>query len=710
MTPTPRRAADRFASLAATLGADYRVTAQVEGYRVTDIEPGDVEYVSTDWDGSEAEASYPNPSADDTDLDFLADHFLFVPTGMDADDPPTKSAFKGPLRMGPGGPVNTNALLANLQAINGARGGFDGVEMDTLRSGFDAVVAHLVAAGEYDDADDAPDFKGEAALQAAQHDYDIGDTVRWMDGDADVYGVVRDRATSGDDVFADRIDGDFSLSPTEDNPGFLVETLDEVEGGWVPSGTMTGHRGETLESWTPEKEILDDDADAADPLIQTAEAAGTVQVEIDVDAQRLTADDADDSTLTGIIWGAGDHDLALGGEPTPVRVPKETVRPTFEALKEDIASGDVTLGFDHPGPDSVAAKTGIVDIGVAQEAALTADGDYIVLTDSDLTNDQAAQAAESGDFDGLDWSIVADVAVRRESDGSVAQEDGRVILDATRIRRVDAVDTGAVDAASIERDTAALPDLKERTQTVEQAASDPNRPTDDAVQALRASATAYDSTMDQHNFDPDVDDLEDARDQLDAAASIIEEQDNDLEAAQAKASGFKRLLHAHGVDLDDYDDVEAAAQAVIDEQTEDTRREIAELEAELAQFDTDDVSARAEDLAGSDPEDLQATLNERKATAFDAQQKRQQKGRAAAKGDGAGRGDPTGGLNGTGGSGDADEIALSAMDGSDRIEAEARGQSPAEYVQEEYGLHASQFDNGGDLHDEIIAEINGGDA
>jgi len=112
MSSNTRPAGERFRSLAITLGANYTLTAQVEGYRVTDIEPGDVEFVSTDWDGSEAEASYPNPTDDDVDLDFLADHYLFVPDDLDADDPPAKSTFKGPLRMGTGGPVNTNALLA----------------------------------------------------------------------------------------------------------------------------------------------------------------------------------------------------------------------------------------------------------------------------------------------------------------------------------------------------------------------------------------------------------------------------------------------------------------------------------------------------------------------------------------------------------------------------------------------------------------------
>jgi len=707
MTPHRRAAGRRFASLATRLGVGYRLTAQVEGYGVTDIEAGDVEYVSTDWDGSEAEASYPNPSDDDVDLEFLADHYLFVPEHLDAEDPPPKSAFKGPLRMGPGGPVNTNALMANVQAINGARGGFKGVDTSTLEAGYDAAVDHLVEAGEYDSADDAPEFKGTAALSAADHDYSVGDLVRWMDGNNDVFGVVRDRATEGDEVFQDEIDGDFALSPTEDNPGFLVETMDETDDGWVPSGTMTGHRGETLESWNPDKDVMKNGS-AADVTIRTAEASGSVGSSSGTTTVTATASGGGDATLTGIIWGAGDHDLALGGDPTPVHVPEDTIRPTFEALKEDIDAGDVTLGFDHPGEDSVASKTGIVDIGRAEAASLSSDGRYVVMTDSSLQNDQAAEAAAAGDFDDLDWSVVADVAVRRTPDGSIAKKDGRVVIDATRIRRVDAVETGAVDAASIERDADALPDLQQNTRTVQKAADDLKH-TNDAVQALEASRTAI-TDMNQTQFDPHgVDDLPAAREQLDAAATVIDKQKEELESAQAKASGFKRLLQTHDVDLEEYDDADAAAQAVIDEQTEDLRREIAELEAELAQYDTgdDDVRARASELAGSDPDDLRGRLNEVKATAFDVQSKSRKKGRAAAKDDMTGRVSAAGGRD-AGGNADADDVALAAMDGKDRIEAEARGQSPSEYVNAEYGLQASSYGNGGELHDEIMNQINGG--
>lgn len=444
--------------------------------------------------------------------------------------------------------------------------------------------------------------------------------------------------------------------------------------------------------------------DLPDSTELAAEATGTVS--FDVAASQTLSASQDINGLGGIVWGAGDHNLSLGGQPTPVRVPPETIQPTFEAMKEGIADGDVTLGFDHPGPDSVAARTGIVDIGEPNDIALSADEQYIVMTDSTLTNDRAAEAAERGDFDDLDWSVVADVAVRRDANGDPVVEDGRVLIDATRIRRVDAVDTGAVDASSIERSSDALPDLRDEARVVEDVAAGLNQPTQ-AVTALQASATAINQHM-GNNFDPNVgDDLPDSvRTQLNAAAEIIDDQEEQLQAAQARADGFDDLLQAHGLDEDDFESPAEAAQALIDEQTESTRQEIAELEAELGAYDVDDAEARAADLAGQSPDELQNTLNARKADAFDRQQKAQQKGRAAARDDVTGRANFAGG-DGAGGSADADEIALSAMDGTDRIQAEANGESPAEYVQSEYGLSASQYDAADELHSDIMDAIGG---
>lgn len=455
-----------------------------------------------------------------------------------------------------------------------------------------------------------------------------------------------------------------------------------------------------------------EDAEAGSVSLE-AQATGTIDVDDGGPFDVIQAS-GDGSALTGIVWGAGDHDLALGGKPTPVRVPPETVPATFERLKDDLQAGEVTIGFDHPDPDSVAAQTGIVDIGTATAAAISADQRFIVLTDSELKNEQAIEAAERGDFDGLDWSIVADVAVRRDDNGDPVTEDGRVVLDATRIRRIDAVDDGAVDQASIERTQAALPDLTDEVRMVQEAAEAglEDIGTDAVVSALQATAAAYSDIEDMDtNFDPDdVDDIEAARKQISAAADVIDEQEQELNAAKAQADAFEGLLAAHDVDQDEFDGPTEAAQAVIDDQTEDIRQEIADMEAKLAAFETteDDVDDRVDALAGRSPTELQNVLNARKAKAFEVQQSKAQKGAAAAQVDQTGAASFAGGAGGD--DGQADDIALEAMDGADRIQQTADGVSPSEYVQAEYGLNAAEYENADTLHDDIMAALQEGDA
>jgi len=617
---------DILRELAAALGVSDCVTAQGINYRVTSVSADDVEFTPRDREWSENENV---PKLPDDDSSVLQRAFLLVPDAED--EQKNVTSYKLPFREvnedGTLGPVNQSALQTIVSVINGAMGGVEDMDRETLETAYNKAVDMLVGADFYEDREDAPGFDPANAAEAG--------------------------SDSG---------------PEDDDQ---------------------------------------DSLEAADPMqIElSAEATGTV----DSESITLEADD-DGGPLMGVIWGAGDHDLVLGGQPTPVRVPEETVPATFEALQDDVKSDDVTLGFDHPGRDSVAEQTGIVDIGVAEDVALTDDERHIVLTDSELTNDRAAEAAESGEFDDLEWSIVADVRVRRDEDGDPVTEDGRVVLDATRINRVDAVTDGAVDAASIERSQEALPDLKSQVATITEAADTerPNRETiTAAAEALRASAAALDDT-DMSNFDPD--EFDDVSKALEAASDVIEDQEDELEAQRERiaevADAFGEVLEAADeavdVDLDEIDVTEepdAAAQAVIDAQTVDLREEIADLEADLAKYETsdDDVEARAEELAGQSATDLRAMRNERAYEAMQVEQEKQTRGAAAAQTDTTGRADVTAG-NDT----DADELALSAMDGADRVKAEASNKSPAEYLREEYGIEASEFDDEGALRAEVV--------
>lgn len=456
------------------------------------------------------------------------------------------------------------------------------------------------------------------------------------------------------------------------------------------------------------------DWDADDTV--TAQATGTVSVSADQDAVAAAADAADgDGGLYGVIWGAGDHDLALGGEPAGVHVPAETIPQTFDLLDDDVAAGDVTIGVDHPDDDSVLAQTGLVDIGMANDVALTADDQNIVLTDSELTNGDAQAALEAGEFDGYDFSVVADVAVETDDNGErVTTDDGRFVIAGTRIKRADIVTDGAVDAASIVRDKADLPDLADATATVQDVAADlPNQNTAAAVDALEASSEALNtfiSSSDMDNpADTDVDDLEDAQEQLSAAASVIDDLTDQKDQLQAQATAFEAVAEAQDVDLDDFDDDVDAAQAVIDKTTQDLRREIAQLEAGLPDYDTteDDVDDRVDELAGSSADDLRSKRGDLAYESLQAQNREDKFGSAVADGDGIGANAGLGG--GSGASEEADDIAEGAMDGADIIKAESAGKSPAEYVRAEYDVDPSQHDSSADLHAEIMAENGGGD-
>lgn len=156
--------------------------------------------------------------------------------------------------------------------------------------------------------------------------------------------------------------------------------------------------------------------------------------------------------LTGVIWSTGTHPIRLGGEPTRVHVPKETIKPAFEELQGRVAAGEASIGFDHVSDGSVAAETDLGTIGRMKSIRMSRDGESIVLTDSELTSNTAQNAFASGQFDGYDFSFVGNI--RPETDGNgnwVYEPDNAVRVAATHIEQVDVVRHGAVNNAQIGR-------------------------------------------------------------------------------------------------------------------------------------------------------------------------------------------------------------------------------------------------------------------
>jgi hypothetical protein len=98
-------------------------------YKSTSVSPDDVSFTDDEWDGSSAEDSFPNPSEDNDAPETLDQVYAAIPT--DEDDRDAKSNWKLPFRTGPDAPVNTRALVAIEQAIEGARGGVEGLTVET---------------------------------------------------------------------------------------------------------------------------------------------------------------------------------------------------------------------------------------------------------------------------------------------------------------------------------------------------------------------------------------------------------------------------------------------------------------------------------------------------------------------------------------------------------------------------------------------------
>lgn len=136
-------------------------------FTTPDVDVSGLSFTSDDWDGDDAEASYP--SAEDADL---SPNYALVPESEEARD--AKANFGLPFRESHEGQVNLNAVSAAVAAINGARGGLTGVTDSEARDAFDFLVELGVEGGLYDDEEDAPDFAAQS-VEAALADVAEGD-------------------------------------------------------------------------------------------------------------------------------------------------------------------------------------------------------------------------------------------------------------------------------------------------------------------------------------------------------------------------------------------------------------------------------------------------------------------------------------------------------------------------------------------------------
>lgn len=639
---------------------DAARTFAANSYTVPSVDASNESFTSGSWDASDATSSYPDPSDDDISISEFRTNYMFAPEqGQGSDDATSKSAYKGPLRESHAGAINTNALTALIQAINGARGGFDDLDDSTRRRGYNQAVELAVEAGVYDDKDEAPEFE---AAQA---------------GDGD--------------------DGSGSGSGSDSTAPPSIEASDSA----MPFG-------------------------------------GSIAASAD------SANSAMTDGLEGVIWAAGRHTLYVGGEPTTVHVPPETIEPTYNQLTERIGAGEATIGFDHPDASSVAAQTPLGEIGEMRDVALASDGERIVLTDSTLTNNKAIEAAAAGAFDGFEFSIVGDIQIASDAAGDPVRDDsGALEVAAVRIDRADVVPDGAVEGARIGQ----VPDLAAAV-----AAQAPTQPANGFVASLRAAAGGddehaspspspmSDSPNDQSPWNRTLESIEAARSALDDASDVVESKDETIEDLQAEnaaladqAEAFRAVAASHGVDLDDEIGAEEI-QEVVDAHTASVREEIAELEASSPNYDVDaeDVENRAAELQGEPIEDLEAMAGDRARDALRADTSHTQHSQAVAASEqtqtgpspGAGAGSPSasgldlsvaagggGGSVGGGGRGqnvDPDEFAEEALTGQDTLTIQASNVTPAQYLREQFGVEPTEYAEADQLRAAVREARNGG--
>jgi hypothetical protein len=673
-------------------------------YTTPDVDPASLSYTQDDWDGSAAVAGYPD--AEEADL---RPNFVLVPESEEERD--AKANFGLPFRDSHEGQANMNAVTAALAAINGARGGLTGVTQDEAREAFDLLVEMGVEGGLYEDADEAPDF-----------------------------------------------------SP--------------------PEGNLAGQS-----AW----DFIEDTVEAE---------TGSVQASLPFSAQVSAQTDGEgDAPLTGVIWATGVHSLHINGEPVQIKVDEESLRNTYERLQERVQAGEVSLGTDHFGSLKdvpVAEEAGLLEIGKVTGVALSDDGQKIVMTDSELTSEDARQAYQNGVFDDVGFSIDGKVRVFMDDERQpmMDEEEDAILAEAHQIDRVDLVETGAVEGArngnvppvgaaaeiASRNPRQPAPYLSSMLDTAAEAVSEPAQagdalgarlqalirqsetPEDELISLMADAADRDQSTVRSHvsgevqcppvgalmaynralnntegvNVDPDdlitaaeadgcdysdsdgsasaphggtmtdfnSDNYDSVEEALQAASSAVEDKDEqiqDLEAELAdkkeQAEAFEEIAAAHG--FEDLEEVQA--QDVIDEHTQELRREVAELEASLPKEDTssDEVEERVDELAGSSPRELRLRRGDLSAAAMKSEQARER----YTKGVAAEEQETDGSSGGSGQDAEDEKLAASVLTPSEMLQVQDADISASEFLEREHDVDVSKHDTEQDLQ---AAVVNGG--
>lgn len=732
--------------------------ATVDSFGTPSLDPDDLSYTRSQWDGSAALTNAPNPSDGEDAQQALRRMVALYPTAPD-EALDNKANYKLPFRSSPDGDVNLNGVTAAIAAINGARGGVSGASEDELRDAFNFLVRLAVSGGVYEEREDAPEFKASRSTGAGGNPGLI-DTLNQAISDAtdddtnrtDVIQSMADSAgLSANTVYEIlNADGGIMCPPRQRLEGFsdaldvsISSLVDAAEQG----GCSYGDEGSAQE-FEPAREDEDGvplfrsrgPAEQAADMVE-GDCSGVHEVELDGETwfkpcqddetalsafgasastparSRITVEgageDFGDDGLTGVVWAAGEANMYVNGEPTKVWVPPESIPHTFNALKSAVQSGHKpAIGLDHG--DSlhrdtvpIASELDVLTIGEATDFALSEDGEKIVLTESNLKPDFEAKASDLGQYD---FSMVGTLRIHRDDDGQPITRDGRLVVTAELIEQIDVVRKGAVPDATI---TADLPPLQ---QAASSAAAHPTRPATAFKSSLRAMAKRTDDLPMQTLEELDLDDASpsdvygqaeqvvEAKDeriqQLRAVAEAagIDPEGDDVESEaerlKAHAEAVETLADHHDVDLD-----EDGVAELIDEHTEGLRHDVAKKEATLPGYavGTDDgpsVEDRADDLKGTSPGELEAMNGKRATEILETEEAREQYARGFASGDGQ---SSVGG--GQQPDDDAEAFAKEAMTAHDAMEfADSDTDSAVEFMAKQKGEEPdpAKYDSPGD--------------
>ena len=216
---------------------------------------------------------------------------------------------------------------------------------------------------------------------------------------------------------------------------------------------------------------------------------------------------------------------------------------------------------------------------------------------------------------------------------------------------------------------------------------------------------AHDSKMTDTDFPTDPDSLEAAQTALSQASEAVEAKDEQIEDLEAQVSSlsdeaehFRQIAASQGVDPDAD---EFSPQDVVDAFSEDLRAEIADLEAALPKYDTEDQESRTSDLAGKPLSELEAMAGERWREFGRSKAKRDELSAAVAADESVGSVESAGSSNGA----DADDAARSVMTAREIHAASSKDQQPSEFIEAEYGISPTEYDSEAELQ----AAISGGE-